>query len=82
VIFATPQTVANDLRRGSLRPEDIICIVVDEAHRATGAYAYCIVVKLMMRFNPHFRVLALTATPGSDPERVQAVIDNLHVSQS
>ncbi|OAV90655.1 hypothetical protein PTTG_28252 [Puccinia triticina 1-1 BBBD Race 1] len=79
VIFATPQTVANDLRRGSLRPEDIICLVVDEAHRATGAYAYCIVVKLLMRFNPHFRVLALTATPGSDPERVQAVIDNLHI---
>ncbi|KAH9466537.1 hypothetical protein PSHT_07512 [Puccinia striiformis] len=79
VIFATPQTVANDLRRGSLRPEDIICVVVDEAHRATGAYAYCVVVKLLMRFNPHFRVLALTATPGSDPERVQAVIDNLHI---
>lgn len=71
--------MANDLRRGSLRPEDVICLVVDEAHRATGAYAYCVVVRLLMRFNPHFRILALTATPGSDPERVQGVIDNLHI---
>ncbi|CAH7673641.1 hypothetical protein BY996DRAFT_4579160 [Phakopsora pachyrhizi] len=79
VIFATPQTVANDLRRGNLRPEDVICLVVDEAHRSSGAYAYCVVVRLLMRFNPHFRVLALTATPGSDPARVQGVIDNLHI---
>ncbi|MBW0473351.1 hypothetical protein O181_013066 [Austropuccinia psidii MF-1] len=79
VIFATPQTVANDLRRGILKPEDVICVVIDEAHRATGGYAYCVVISLLMRFNPHFRVLALTATPGSDPEKVQGVIDNLHI---
>lgn len=72
----------NDLAKGILRPEDVICVVVDEAHRATGGYAYCVVIKWLMRFNPHFRVLALTATPGSDPERVQEVIDNLHVSLS
>jgi len=33
----------------------------------------------MMCRNPHFRVLALTATPGSRGEAVQEVIDNLHV---
>ncbi|EGG02918.1 uncharacterized protein MELLADRAFT_38323, partial [Melampsora larici-populina 98AG31] len=79
VIFSTPQTVMNDLTKGLLKPQDVICVVVDEAHRATGAYAYCVVIKSLMRFNPHFRVLALTATPGSDPERVQEVIDNLHI---
>ncbi|KAG0146604.1 hypothetical protein CROQUDRAFT_44147, partial [Cronartium quercuum f. sp. fusiforme G11] len=79
VVFSTPQTVMNDLAKGLLRPQDVICVVVDEAHRATGGYAYCVVIKWLMRFNPHFRVLALTATPGSDPERVQEVIDNLHI---
>ncbi|KAH9822155.1 hypothetical protein DFH28DRAFT_881844 [Melampsora americana] len=79
VVFSTPQTVMNDLTKGLLKPQDVICVVVDEAHRATGAYAYCVVIKSLMRFNPHFRVLALTATPGSDPERVQEVIDNLHI---
>ena len=33
-----------------------------------------------MARNPHFRVLALTATPGSNPEAVQALIDGLHIS--
>jgi len=34
----------------------------------------------MMAKNPHFRVLALTATPGNKPEAVQALIDGLHIS--
>lgn len=33
-----------------------------------------------MAKNPHFRLLALTATPGSTPEAVQAVVDSLHIS--
>lgn len=34
-----------------------------------------------MAKNPHFRVLALTATPGSTAEAVQALIDGLHISR-
>lgn len=34
----------------------------------------------MMKTNPHFRILALTATPGNTPEQVQPIIDNLHIS--
>jgi ATP-dependent DNA helicase MPH1 len=34
----------------------------------------------MMAKNPHFRVLALTATPGGTPEAVQSIIDCLHIS--
>lgn len=33
-----------------------------------------------MAKNPHFRVLALTATPGSTPEAVQDIVDALHIS--
>ena len=33
-----------------------------------------------MAKNPHFRVLALTATPGSTPDAVQAIVDSLHIS--
>ena len=52
----------------------------DEAHRGTGDYAYAQVVRYMMAKNPHFRLLALTATPGSTPEAVQNLIDGLHIS--
>ena len=33
-----------------------------------------------MATNPHFRVLALTATPGNKFESVQTLIDGLHIS--
>ncbi len=82
VVYCTPQTVENDLRKGRLDPRDVSLLVVDEAHRASGDYAYCGVVRYMMSRNPHFRVLALTATPGAKGEAVQDVIDNLHVSNS
>jgi len=57
-----------------------VLIVVDEAHRATGGYAYSVAIRDMMVLNPHFRVLALTATPGSTRDAVQVVVDNMHIS--
>ena len=55
--------------------------ILDEAHRATGDYAYNQVVRYMMAKNPHFRLLALTATPGSNPDAVQALVEGLHISR-
>lgn len=81
VFFMTPQTLINDLKTGIADPKRIVLLVVDEAHRATGGYAYVEVVKFLRRYNKSFRVLALTATPGSTVESVQAVIDGLDISQ-
>ncbi|KAF1837501.1 P-loop containing nucleoside triphosphate hydrolase protein [Decorospora gaudefroyi] len=81
VFFMTPQTLLNDLKSGYADPKNIVLLVVDEAHRATGAYAYVEVVSFLRRFNKSFRVLALTATPGADVESVQKVIDGLDISK-
>ncbi|KAL1794750.1 hypothetical protein ACET3X_006566 [Alternaria dauci] len=81
VFFMTPQTLLNDLKSGYADPKRIVLLVVDEAHRATGAYAYVEVVSFLRRFNSSFRVLALTATPGADVEAVQKVIDGLDISK-
>lgn len=81
VFFMTPQTLLNDLKHGYADPKKIVLLVVDEAHRATGAYAYVEVVSFLRRFNQSFRVLALTATPGADVESVQKVIDGLDISR-
>ena len=81
VFFMTPQTIINDLKTGICDPKRIVLLVVDEAHRATGNYAYVEVVKFLRRFNTSFRVLALTATPGSTVESVQQVIDGLGISR-
>jgi superfamily II DNA or RNA helicase len=83
IVFATPQTVENDLRTGILEARQVVCLVVDEAHRATGGYAYVGVVERLMSGNGgKFRVLALTATPGNMFEKVQEVVDGLHVLYS
>lgn len=81
VFFMTPQTIVNDLKTGICDPKKIVLLVVDEAHRATGGYAYVEVVQFLRRFNTSFRVLALTATPGSTVEGVQEVIDGLGISR-
>ncbi|KAI0662624.1 hypothetical protein C8Q70DRAFT_1128612 [Cubamyces menziesii] len=80
VFYATPQTLLNDLIHGHVDALDIILIVIDEAHRGTGDYAYAQVVRFMMQHNPHFRIMALTATPGGKPEAVQEIVDALHIS--
>ncbi|KAF1351271.1 hypothetical protein BDV97DRAFT_398217 [Delphinella strobiligena] len=81
VFFMTPQTIINDLKHGYCDPKRIVLMVVDEAHRATGGYAYVEVIKFLRRFNQSFRVLALTATPGATVEAVQNVIDGLDISR-
>ena len=52
----------------------------DEAHKGKGDYAYAQIIRELMHKNPHFRVLALTATPGGKPEAVQEICDSLHIS--
>lgn len=81
MFFITPQVLQNDLQRGTVPVMDIVCLVLDEAHKATGQHAYCETVREIMAVNPHIRILALSATPGTDIKKVQLVIDALHISQ-
>ncbi|XP_010710473.1 Fanconi anemia group M protein isoform X1 [Meleagris gallopavo] len=81
VFFLTPQIMVNDLSRGTCPAVEIKCLVIDEAHKALGNHAYCQVVKELSRYTKQFRVLALTATPGSDTKAVQQVVSNLLIAQ-
>lgn len=74
VFFATPQVIYNDIKSGICPAERIRCLVFDEAHKARGNYAYCqIVATLTEMGHKTFRVLALSATPGSKVEDVVKV---------
>uniref|UniRef100_A0A2K5X791 FA complementation group M n=1 Tax=Macaca fascicularis TaxID=9541 RepID=A0A2K5X791_MACFA len=81
VLFLTPQVMVNDLSRGACPAAEIKCLVIDEAHKALGNYAYCQVVRELVKYTNHFRILALSATPGSDIKAVQQVITNLLIGQ-
>ncbi|SPP80367.1 ATP-dependent DNA helicase MPH1 isoform X2 [Drosophila guanche] len=84
VFFATPQVVHSDMLEtedGSYFPfSDIKLLVVDEAHRAKGRYAFTQVADCMMAHNRNFRMLALSATPGRTIEDVSSVCQNLYIA--
>ncbi|KAI7877547.1 P-loop containing nucleoside triphosphate hydrolase protein [Lichtheimia hyalospora FSU 10163] len=80
VFFMTPQTLKNDLESRICPAHQISCIVVDEAHKASGGYAYGEVVKLISREQDQYRILALTATPGTNLGAVQTVVSQLHIT--
>ncbi|CAL4087478.1 unnamed protein product, partial [Meganyctiphanes norvegica] len=80
IFFLTPQVLTNDLARDACPAKDVKCVVLDEAHRATGNHAYCQVVKSLRDHGHNFRILALSATPGTDMDAVQNVVRNLLIS--
>ncbi|XP_053206455.1 Fanconi anemia group M protein homolog [Panonychus citri] len=82
LFFLTPQVMQNDLFLNDYCPaEQIKCIVVDEAHKATGGYAYTRVIEEVYKRNTQFRVLALSATPGKDLVHIKQVLKNLLISK-
>lgn len=81
VFFLTPQVMSNDLSRGLFPSSSVKLLVVDEAHRAQGEYAYCQVVRELIRSQTTFRVVALSATPGSDLQAVRMMLQNLQISK-
>lgn len=74
VIVATPQTVANDLECGRYGMGKFGLVVYDEAHRGTGNYAYVTVAKFC---GGDILSMGMTASPGSDIDRIEEVCDNL-----
>ncbi|KAL9229067.1 hypothetical protein vseg_004583 [Gypsophila vaccaria] len=80
VFFVTPQVLEKDIQSGTCLVKHLVCLVIDEAHRAMGNYAYCVAVRELMAGSVQLRILALTATPGSKQQTIQQVIDNLQIS--
>nr|XP_049694549.1 Fanconi anemia group M protein [Helicoverpa armigera] len=81
VFFATPQVIYNDMKSGICPCDKVRCLVIDEAHRARGNYAYCQIISTLDDMNHKiYRVLALSATPGSRVEDVINVVKNLHIA--
>ncbi|XP_057538948.1 DEAD-box ATP-dependent RNA helicase FANCM isoform X2 [Amaranthus tricolor] len=80
VFFVTPQVLEKDIQTGACLVKYLVCLVIDEAHRAMGNYSYCVAVRELLAAPVEMRILALTATPGSKKETIQQVIDNLQIS--
>jgi Fanconi anemia group M protein len=79
VVVSTPQGLENDVIGRKMRFEDVSLLVFDEAHRAVGDYAYVYLAKKYSEHSKHTRILALTASPGSDADKILEVCANLRI---
>ena len=81
VIVGTPQTILNDYMKGLIDFKDVSLIIFDEVHRAVGNYDYVLIAKEFKRQNPEGRILALTASPGSNREKIKEMLNNLFIEK-
>ena len=79
IIFYTPQTLRNDLVNKKYNLEDVCLIIFDEAHHATGDYAYTLIADEYVDQNPDGTILGLTASPGASKEKIKILCNNLHI---
>ncbi len=79
VVVSTPQVVENDIVAARVDLADFVLLVFDEAHRAVGNYPYVFIAKEYVKTAKNPLILAMTASPGSDVERILEVVRNLHI---
>jgi Fanconi anemia group M protein len=79
VFFSTPQVVRNDLKKNRLNLEDYGLVVFDECHRAVKNYAYTEIARYYVNQCKYPLILGMTASPGSELNRVLDVCRNLYI---
>ncbi len=81
LVFATPQVVRNDVRKGVLSLSDCSILVVDEAHHCTGEHAMAEVAEMYISQSDEPLILATTASPGSRRDQVQEICRRLGIQK-
>lgn len=81
IIFSTPQCIANDLKNKLYNLEEVSLLVEDEAHRCIKNYDYNFVAEKYKNQAKHQRILGLTASPGSEPKRIEEICKNLSIEE-
>jgi len=79
VIFSTPQGLENDIINSRIDLKEVSLLGFDEAHKAVGDYSYVWVAKKYEQIARFPRIIGMTASPGSDMEKINEVCKNLYV---
>lgn len=80
IIFSTPQGFENDIISNRINFKDVSLAIFDECHRAVKDYSYVYLASEYYKQADNQRILALTASPGSDNETVIEVLQNLFIN--
>ena len=81
LVVSTPQVVRNDVNRGLLDISDCCLLIIDEAHHATGERAEAQVADLYLELGKEPLILGMTASPGSNREKVEEICNRLQVGR-
>lgn len=81
IIFSTPQCIANDIGHHLYDLRQVSLLVIDEAHRCLKNYDYTKVASSYKSQSVHPLILGLTASPGSDSEKVKQICQNLNIEK-
>ena len=81
IVASTPQVIENDLLSRRIDLKDVSLVIFDEAHRAVGNYAYVYIAERYAREATNPLVLGITASPGSQSEKIAEVCTNLTIEK-
>ena len=81
LVVSTPQVVRNDVNRGLVDLSDCCLLIIDEAHHSTGERAEAQVADLYLEFANEPLILGMTASPGSNTEKVEEICNRLGVAR-
>ena len=79
LIFATPQTVYNDVRHGRISLNEVVLAVFDEAHRSVKDYTYTKLATVYRETANRPLIMGLTASPGASKEKIDEIKRNLFI---
>lgn len=81
IILSTPQCVANDLKNYLYDLKDVSLLIIDEAHRCLKNYSYTAVASQYKQQSENQLILGLTASPGSEKDKVKQICKHLSVDE-
>ncbi len=81
IVVSTPQVIENDLLSRRIDLSDVSLIIFDEAHRGVGNYAYVYIAQRYARDAGDQLVLGITASPGSQSEKIGEICTNLGIEK-
>ncbi len=79
IIVATPQTIANDMKKNRITLNNCGLVIFDECHKAVGRYAYTYIANEAKLKG--IQIIGLTASPGSNTKKINQLIETLGIEQ-
>ena len=81
IVTSTPQVIENDLLSRRIDLKNVSLVIFDEAHRAVGNYAYVYIAERYAREATNPLILGITASPGSQSEKIAEICTNLAIEK-